>query len=198
MRHDGGIDTNELSTVLSKSNIKPSAEITKKFNELDTNKNGKLEESDFSTATEGGEDYFLPGLGGIIGKALPVLLENWPQISDLGGKILKGVLNQQAPPQPGAEGQQKPDKKEDDEDVSEEAEYYTPSQELEMPKLIDGASITDQGAEGGKKGKKGKNNGETQSSLSICAFFILRLSACLREGEETTRGRNGGERQFRR
>ena len=48
---DGGIDKNELNTLLSKSNIKPSAEITEKFNELDTNKNGKLEESEIRSMT---------------------------------------------------------------------------------------------------------------------------------------------------
>ena len=48
---DGEIDKNELNTLLSKSNIKPSAEITEKFNELDTNKNGKLEESEIRSMT---------------------------------------------------------------------------------------------------------------------------------------------------
>ena len=37
MEYDGGIDKNELNRVLSKSNINFSAEITKKFNELDKN-----------------------------------------------------------------------------------------------------------------------------------------------------------------
>ena len=55
MESDGGIDTNELNTVLSKSNIKPSADITEKFNELDTNKNGKLEEAEVSLTNEAGE-----------------------------------------------------------------------------------------------------------------------------------------------
>ena len=36
MESDGGIDKNELDTVLSKINIKPSAEITKIFNEFTT------------------------------------------------------------------------------------------------------------------------------------------------------------------
>ena len=65
MESDGGIDTDELNTVLSKSNIKPSADITEKFNELDTNKNGKLEESEVSSTSEEGEDYFLDFLGGL-------------------------------------------------------------------------------------------------------------------------------------
>ena len=62
MESDGGIDKNELNTVLFKSNIKPSAEITKIFNGLDKNKNGKLEESELSSPTKGGEDYFFGGL----------------------------------------------------------------------------------------------------------------------------------------
>ena len=57
MESDGGIDTNELNTVLSKSNIKSSADITKKFNELDTNKNGKFEKAEVKSTTEGGEDF---------------------------------------------------------------------------------------------------------------------------------------------
>ena len=61
MESDGGIDTNELNTVLSKSNIKPSADITEKFNEFDTNKNVKFEESEVSSTSEEGEDYFFPG-----------------------------------------------------------------------------------------------------------------------------------------
>ena len=64
MESDEGIDTNELNTVLSKSNIKSSANITKKFNELDTNKNGKLEEAEVSPTTEGGKDYFHLSGGG--------------------------------------------------------------------------------------------------------------------------------------
>ena len=55
MESDGGIDTNKLNTVFSKSNIKPSADITEKFNELDTNKNGKLEEAEVSLTNEAGE-----------------------------------------------------------------------------------------------------------------------------------------------
>ena len=55
MESDEGIDTNELNTVLSKSNIKSSADITEKFNELDTNKNGKLEEAEVSLTNEAGE-----------------------------------------------------------------------------------------------------------------------------------------------
>ena len=56
---DGGIDLNELNAALSKDNIKPSAMVTEKFKELDTNKNGKLEKSEVSSENEGGEDYQL-------------------------------------------------------------------------------------------------------------------------------------------
>ena len=65
MESDEGIDTNELNTVLFKSTIKPPADITEKFNELDTNKNGKLEESEVSSAIEGGGDYL--GLWRLLG-----------------------------------------------------------------------------------------------------------------------------------
>ena len=69
---DEGIDTNELNTVLSKSNIKSSADITEKFNELDTNKNGKLEESEVSSAIEGGGDYL--GLFRLLGGPCGVIM----------------------------------------------------------------------------------------------------------------------------
>ena len=81
IEHDGGIDQNELNKALAKVGIKPSAKITKKFNELDTNKNGKLEASEVSYANFGtdGEDYSLDALGqhlGPLGDALmPVIVE---------------------------------------------------------------------------------------------------------------------------
>ena len=56
---DGGIDKNELNTLLSKSNIKPSAKLTEIFNELDTNKNGKLEESEIRSPTGSGRRLYL-------------------------------------------------------------------------------------------------------------------------------------------
>ena len=54
---DGGIDKNELKELLSMSKIKPitavvSAKLTEKFNEFDTNKNGKIEESEIRSKTE--------------------------------------------------------------------------------------------------------------------------------------------------
>ena len=97
MESDGGIDTNELNTVLSKSNIKSSADITEKFNELDTNKNGKVEESELSSITKGGEDYFF---GGLLQTLLPTLVQNLPQILQLGGQILQGILSQKGKPNP--------------------------------------------------------------------------------------------------
>ena len=97
MESDGGIDKNELDTVLSKINIKPSAEITKIFNKLDKNKNGKLEESELSSPTKGGEDYFF---GGLFAKLAPVLIQNLPQILQLKGQILQGLLKQQGSVKP--------------------------------------------------------------------------------------------------
>ena len=60
MKSDGGLDQEEFKTVLAKGGLKPSPLSNQKFNELDTNKNGKLEESEVKSNTEGegdGEDY---------------------------------------------------------------------------------------------------------------------------------------------
>ena len=105
MESDGGIDKNELNIVLSKSNIKPSTDITKKFNELDTNKNGKLEKSELSSTTKGGEDY---SLGGLFESLFPVLIQNLPQILQLKGQILQGLLKQQGSAKPGPKGREIP------------------------------------------------------------------------------------------
>ena len=86
---DGGIDKNELNTVLLKSNIKPSAEITEKFNELDTNRNGKIEESEISSTTEGRESRIFPNL---LPNLIPSIIQNLPGIIDVGSKILIGAL----------------------------------------------------------------------------------------------------------
>ena len=92
MESDGGIDKYELKKALRMCNIKLSARIrnriNEKFNELDTNKNGKLENSEVRSGT--GEDYF-GGLGGLITKVLPVLMENLPQVIDLTKKVLDGM-----------------------------------------------------------------------------------------------------------
>ena len=92
----GGIDENELKAVLSKSNIKPLTEIAEKFNELDTNKNGKLEESEISSTTKGGKDYFFPGIiGVVVSTMVPILIKNLPEILKFGAKIVQEALNQQ-------------------------------------------------------------------------------------------------------
>ena len=88
MASDGAIDKYELKKALRKCNTKLSARIKKKFNELDINKNGKLEESEIRSGK--GEDYF-EGLGGLIEKVLPVLMENLPQVIDLTKKVLGGI-----------------------------------------------------------------------------------------------------------
>ena len=82
IERDGGVDKDELNKALAKIGIKPSGKITKKFNELDTNKNGKLEASEteniWNFGTDG-EDYSLDALGqhlGPLGDALmPVIVE---------------------------------------------------------------------------------------------------------------------------
>ena len=101
MESDGGIDINELNTVLSKSNINSPTEVTKMFNKLDTNKNGKLEQSELRSKSKGGEDYFI---GGLFSSLVPVLIQNLPSILQLGGTILQGALSQGAKGQ-GAKGQ---------------------------------------------------------------------------------------------
>ena len=60
MKSDGGLDKEEFKTMLAKGGLKPSPLSDEKFAELDTNKNGKLEESEVKSDTEGeGEDYSL-------------------------------------------------------------------------------------------------------------------------------------------
>ena len=56
MEADGGIDLNELETILAKGGLKLSTRIIETFNELDTNKNGKIEESEVESEGSG-EDY---------------------------------------------------------------------------------------------------------------------------------------------
>ena len=57
--YDVGMNINQLNAALLKGGIKPSAKITEKFHELDTNKNGMLERFEVTSATEGEQDYFL-------------------------------------------------------------------------------------------------------------------------------------------
>ena len=63
MEADGGIDLNELETILAKGGLKLSTRIIETFNELDTNKNGKIEESEVESDGSG-EDY---AIGALIG-----------------------------------------------------------------------------------------------------------------------------------
>ena len=65
MEADGGIDLNELETLLAKVGLKPSTTVIGKFNELDTNKNGKIEKSEVESEGSG-EDYFNPLWGAVI------------------------------------------------------------------------------------------------------------------------------------
>jgi len=53
MKSDGGVDLEEFKTMLEKGGLKPSPSIIRKFNKFDTNKNGKLEESEIKTDTDG-------------------------------------------------------------------------------------------------------------------------------------------------
>ena len=55
--HDGGIDLNELKTVLAKNDLETSPMIIDRFKELDTNENGLLEKSEVKSENDG-EDYF--------------------------------------------------------------------------------------------------------------------------------------------
>ena len=69
MKSDGGLDQEEFKTVLAKGGLKPSPLSNQKFDELDTNKNGKVEESEVKSDTKGeGEDYESAGdwIGDII------------------------------------------------------------------------------------------------------------------------------------
>ena len=56
MEADGSIDLNELETLLAKGGLELSTKIIEKFHELDTNKNGKIEESEVESEGSG-EDY---------------------------------------------------------------------------------------------------------------------------------------------
>ena len=73
IKSDGGVDPEEFKTMIAKGGLKPSALSSQKFNELDTNKNGKLEESEvqLDTVIGFGEDYgFWDWLGGVVEKIL--------------------------------------------------------------------------------------------------------------------------------
>merc|ERR1719150_1889316 len=59
--YDGGMSINQLNAALLKRGLEPSAKFTKKFHELDTNKDGLLEKNEVASAAEAeeGEDYFI-------------------------------------------------------------------------------------------------------------------------------------------
>ena len=67
MEADGGIDLNELERVFAKGGLKPSTTVIGKFNELDTNKNGKIERSEVRSEGEG-EDYW--GMAWLLGASI--------------------------------------------------------------------------------------------------------------------------------
>ena len=68
---DGGVSLNQLNAALLKRGIKPSAKITEKFHELDTNKDGLLEKSEVTSAAEAedGGDYFFGIIAALIAAA---------------------------------------------------------------------------------------------------------------------------------
>merc|ERR1712156_7814 len=69
--YDGGMNLNQLNAALLKQGIKPSAKITEKFHELDTNKDGLLEKSEVTSAAEAedGGDYFFGIIAALIAAA---------------------------------------------------------------------------------------------------------------------------------
>ena len=65
MESDGGIDLEELEEIFSRSGLKLRTQVVERFNELDANKNGKLEQSEVKSDGEG-EDYMLSFFLGFI------------------------------------------------------------------------------------------------------------------------------------
>ena len=65
MESDGGIDLEELKKIFSRGGLKLQTQVVERFNELDANKNGKLEQSEVKSDGEG-EDYMLSGFLGFI------------------------------------------------------------------------------------------------------------------------------------
>ena len=65
MESDGGIDLEELKKIFSRGDLKLRTQVVERFNELDANKNGKLEQSEVISDGEG-EDYMLSGFLGFI------------------------------------------------------------------------------------------------------------------------------------
>ena len=65
MESDGGIDLEELKKIFSRGDLKLRTQVVERFNELDANKNGKLEQSEVKSDGEG-EDYMLSFFLGFI------------------------------------------------------------------------------------------------------------------------------------
>ena len=65
MESDGGIDLEELKKIFSRGDLKLRTQVVERFNELDANKNGKLEQSEVISDGEG-EDYMLSFFLGFI------------------------------------------------------------------------------------------------------------------------------------
>ena len=61
MESDGGIDLDEVEKIFSRGGLKLQTQVIERFNELDANKNGKLEQSEVKSEGEG-EDYAVPAL----------------------------------------------------------------------------------------------------------------------------------------
>ena len=63
MKSDGGFDQQDLKTIFAQSGLDISPSVDK-FNELDTNKNGKIEESEVNSDSKGEEgdydNYYTP------------------------------------------------------------------------------------------------------------------------------------------
>ena len=73
---EGAIDLKELNTLLAMSGQNPSGMTVDKFNELDTNGDGKIEESEVKSGSKG-EDYDLTkALGGLCKLCLACSLLN--------------------------------------------------------------------------------------------------------------------------
>merc|ERR1739838_1219200 len=73
MASDGGIDLNELKTVLAKNDLETSPMIIDRFKELDTNENGLLEKSEVESEDDG-EDYGYGWAAALVGPAVTSLL----------------------------------------------------------------------------------------------------------------------------
>ena len=73
--YDVGMNINQLNAALLKRGIKPPAEFTDIFSELDTNKNGLLQKSEVNSATEAeeGQDYCDPLICMLFGGLISII-----------------------------------------------------------------------------------------------------------------------------